>query len=511
MRTPDEDIIKLIMGLKIKHIRLEKGVSQSDLSAKTGISVSYLNEIEKGKKHPKPSKIAALSDALGVSYDEVVSLKLTNKLAPVGELLRTNLLRELPLEHFGLDPTRLLDIFVTAPTRFSAFISTLIDMSRTYDLSLEEFYFMALRSYQEIHDNYFEEIEALTDRFRQQFSLSDEALPDMHQLRSVLEHEYGVEIEEADLSEFNHIKGLRTFFIEKPQTRLLINKLLNLNQKAFSLSRELGYFFMGIRQRPFTSSWVQVHSFDEVLNNFKASYFAGALLLNRDRLVQDLRHFFGQSSWDGDGFLRLMDSYSASPEMFLQRLTSLLPRFFNITQLFFTRLSYQPDTASSFQLTKELNLSDPQNHHAVRLPEHYCRRWTAITSMLDLSKQIRENGDQRPVVAIQRATYVNTQQEYLIISIARPMYPTPNELTSVNLGLPVNDNLRQKLYFLGDENIPLREVNRTCERCTIPNCKERGAPPLRQQQQEKRKEVQSELHDLSQRYQPEKANNRRRS
>lgn len=505
MSTPDEDIIKLIMGLKIKHIRLEKGVSQSELSSKTGISVSYLNEIEKGKKHPKPSKIAALADALGVSYDDVVSLKLTNKLAPVGELLRTNLLRELPLEHFGLDPTRLLDVFVTAPTRFSAFISTLIDLSRTYDLNLEEFYFMALRSYQEIHNNYFEEIEELSDRFRQHFGLKEDQVPGEDTLRNILEAHYGVTIHECDFSSFKHIKGLRTYFIEDPKPRLLLNERLNAHQKSFSMAREVGYFFMNIRQRPFTSSWVQINSFEEVLNNFKASYFAGALLLNRDRLVQDLRSFFGQASWDGPGFLQLMQRKTASPEMFLQRLTALLPRFFNINQLYFTRINYNPESASGYRLSKELNLSDPQNHHAVRLQEHYCRRWTAITSLQELRRQTEDGSSPDHIIQIQRATYVNTQQEYLVISIARPLYPTPDELASVSLGLPVNDNLRQKLQFLGDEQIPLREVNRTCERCGIPNCKERAADPVLLHRKERRQQMHQELERLKQMTFPEKA------
>jgi transcriptional regulator with XRE-family HTH domain len=497
MNTPDEDIIRLILGLKIKHIRLEKGISQSELSSKTGISVSYLNEIEKGKKNPKPSKIAALADALGASYDEVVSLKLSNKLAPVGELLRTNLLRELPLEHFGLDPSRLLDIFVTAPNRFSAFISTLIDLSRTYDLRLEEFYFMALRSYQEIHNNYFEELEVLSDRFRHDFELPEDSLPSPESLIQILQEEYGLTIKEVNLEHHPRLSGLRTLFTERPMPSLYINRRLNGHQKAFSLARELGYLYMSVRERPFTSSWVQVNSFEEVLNNFKASYFAGALLLNRDRMVQKLKDFFANDYWDGEAFLELMQSHTVSPEMFLQRLTSLLPRFFNINRLFFTRINYNPQHADSYRLTKELNLSDPQNHHAVRLPEHYCRRWTAITTLQRLARrQHEDSSDGKPLLDIQRATYTNTQQQYLVFSIARPMYPTPGDLASVNLGLLVNDNLRQKVNFLNDGRIPFREVNRTCERCPIEQCQERAASSSVLKSSQQRKAMQEDLEKL---------------
>ncbi|MCD8540807.1 MAG: helix-turn-helix domain-containing protein, partial [Leadbetterella sp.] len=55
------DPIRLIFGLKLKQFRLEKGWSLQELSDRSDISPSYLNEIEKGKKYPKTDKIFDLS------------------------------------------------------------------------------------------------------------------------------------------------------------------------------------------------------------------------------------------------------------------------------------------------------------------------------------------------------------------------------------------------------------------------------------------------------------------
>ena len=55
--------------LKLRQLRIDKGYSLSQLSEKSGISISYLNEIEKGKKYPKTEKIIALGEALGCSYE----------------------------------------------------------------------------------------------------------------------------------------------------------------------------------------------------------------------------------------------------------------------------------------------------------------------------------------------------------------------------------------------------------------------------------------------------------
>ena len=46
-----EEYIKLIFGLKLKQVRTAKDLSLFKLSKLTGLSKSYLNEIEKGKKY----------------------------------------------------------------------------------------------------------------------------------------------------------------------------------------------------------------------------------------------------------------------------------------------------------------------------------------------------------------------------------------------------------------------------------------------------------------------------
>ena len=48
----EQDYIKLIFGLKLKQIRTDKGLSLFGLSKLSGLSKSYLNEIEKGKTTP---------------------------------------------------------------------------------------------------------------------------------------------------------------------------------------------------------------------------------------------------------------------------------------------------------------------------------------------------------------------------------------------------------------------------------------------------------------------------
>ena len=465
-----EEVIRLIFGLKVKQLRTDKGISLTDLATATGISVSYLNEIEKGKKHPKPSKIAVIADVLGVTYDYLVSLQLSKRLQPVGELLHSNILSELPLEHFGLDMSRVLDLFATAPAKLSAFVNTLLEISRAFDLRVEQFYFSALRSYQELHDNYFDEIELEVERFLEQQSINPDLTPDTGQLKQVLEDQFNIKIAPISLSDHPELKPLRSIFVPGSSPQLLLNPNLTEQQRAFALAREIGFQYLQLQERPYTSTWVRVGSFEEVLNNFKASYFAGALLLNRDRLVQDLERFFAMPKWDPEALLRLMEKYNTSPETFLHRITSLLPKFFSIKQLFFLRFYHEP-AQEQYILTKELHLAGLHNPHASFLNEHYCRRWISLT-LFDKMEHAKPTG--RPLVGIQRSAYINSSNEYLVLALAQPAERTCN---TISIGLLINEHLQQKIKFLNDPAIVTREVNETCERCPAADCLERAAAP----------------------------------
>ena len=58
--------------MKLKNLRHEKWYGLKDILELTGISVSYINEIEKGEKYPKYEKIINLAKVLGFEYDDLV-------------------------------------------------------------------------------------------------------------------------------------------------------------------------------------------------------------------------------------------------------------------------------------------------------------------------------------------------------------------------------------------------------------------------------------------------------
>ena len=79
--------------------------------------------------------------------------------------MHSNFLNELPLDLFGIELNKVVEIVASSPAQVGAFISTLVELSRTFAFKEENFYFHALRAYQELHYNYFEWLEDKIDAF----------------------------------------------------------------------------------------------------------------------------------------------------------------------------------------------------------------------------------------------------------------------------------------------------------------------------------------------------------
>ncbi len=486
---------RILLGLKIKQLRQAKGLSFADLSKQAQLSMSYLNEIEKGKKYPKEDKMQALAEALGVSFEDLATLELGKSMAPVAELLQSNFLNELPLDMFGIELAKVAEIIANAPVRVGAFISTLLELSRNYALKEENFYFGALRSYLELHNNYFEDLEDAAIGFAAQHGIPPERPVPSALLKHILEEYYGYQVVENGLDPYPDLQKLRSVYLPNGK-RLLLNSRLSAMQRAFQFGKELGFNCLQLQERANTASLLRGRTFEEVLNHSKAIYFSVALHLPRQGFAEDLQAFFANSRWDGEAFLSIMKKYEASPEMFYHRLTNILPRFFGMDKLFFLRFLHDP-AADEFEVDKELHLSRRHHPHGNGLFEHYCRRWVSLSLLKDLHHMQQEGKYLDTFVRAQRSRYIGTEDEYLCLTIARPGYPSPNRNVSVTIGLLVNDELRGKIAFLDDPAIQVKAVNKTCERCAVPDCAERAAPATVVEKREEWKRIQACLNDLS--------------
>lgn len=461
----NQETLRFIFGLKLRSLRQEKQFSLKELSKRSGLSPSYLNEIEKGKKYPKNDKIMILADSLEVTYDDLISVKLKKELSNLTKILEHNLLLGLPFDVFGVPAQTLFEIMAERPVQFSGLVGTILELARKYDLSVEGFFYAALRAYLDMNSNYFADLESLAHEFRREV----DGILGSEDLKKYLGMNAKYEIFETDFSTYEKKAGdLYYCFYSGKKNFLHLNKNLTENEKTFILLKEVAYYKLKIKERKLTSSSVSLDSYSMLFHNFQAAYFAGAYLYPEEQMIQQTRSFFSKKTFDRRDFEDWVLSYSGTVESFFHRLTQILPQFFNIDRLFYLNFDYDP-ALGKFSIDKELHLQQLHAPHKAINQEHYCQRWIST----NLLKQNFKAG-KAILAGAQISKFKASEEQYLVLSVTRAKELQPQKQSAASIGILLTKEAREKIKFL--EAVPAMQVGHTCERCAIEDCLERRAP-----------------------------------
>jgi predicted transcriptional regulator len=390
-----------------------------------------------------------------------------------------------------------VELLTRQPAEASALVNALLGIAEQYNIGVEHLFRSALRSYQELHENYFPDLEQAVDEFARAAGIKADPTPTYDDLHQMIERRFQYQLDDRRLSEHPRLLRFRSVLIERKDARpqLLINPALSKRQKKFILAREIGYRVLGLKERAMTSAPERVDSFEQVLNDFKASYFAGALLVNRERVISDMGMFFAIERWEPDRFRALLERYHITPEVFMYRLTEVLPRYFGF-KLHFLRFNHE---GNRFDLVKHLNMSHVFIPGGTGVNETYCRRWLAIGVLRELERRVAV-GDavDEPIVEAQVSRFVDSDARFLCIAIARHLALKPSATSSVSLGFRCDEEFERTVRFAHDAAITRLDIDGTCERCrlTPEECRERAAPPHIIEQQIARREIEMELSSL---------------
>ncbi len=487
---------KVIFGMKLRQFREQAGLSLTGFAQQSGLSTSYLTEIEHGKKYPKAEKIARMAEVLGRNYDDLVSIRLDEQLSPLAGFLASPVLHNFPYHLFGISPAELVELMTRQPAEASALVKALIGIAEQYNIGVEHLFRSALRSYQELNENYFPELERAARDFARGAGIGDEPTPRYEALVEMIVSRFNYRLDDSRLGDHPRLNHFRSVLVtkKKAQPLLLMNPALSEFQRKFILAREIGYEVLGIKERAMTSAPERVDSFEQVLNDFKASYFAGALLINRERVLRDISDFFALDSWQPERFRGFLDRYEVTPEIFMYRLTELLPQNFGM-KMHFLRFNREN---GAYRLVKHLNMSQVLIPGGTGVNEHYCRRWLAIRILGDFEHGAT-NGAQaaKPKVDAQLSRFVDSDARFLCIAMARRLALTPSAASSVSLGFKCDETFEQTVKFASDPAITRLDINGTCERCRLTDeCADRVAPPFLLELQRTRREVEQALDSL---------------
>ena len=486
--------LKTIFGIKLKQQRERRHLTLAQLGQACSLSASYLAEIEAGKKYPKADKILQIAEAVGCSYDELISTRLGHEFTELQEFLTSPGVRDFPFDLFGVPAGDLMKLLAQSPHEVAALIRTVGDLARERNIGVEHFLHAALRCYQELTGNYYEAIEEEADRFRSALAHDRRGPVSFDALVAQLQTRCGCAVDEQALATRPALRQFRAVLAAAPP-RLLLNSVLTASQKAFVVAREIGYRALDLKRRSMTTPPHREGSFEQVLNDFKASYFAGAVLLPRDRLVTDLRAFFRQTTWQAEALLRLLDRHEVTAETLMYRLSQLVPSQFGLRAHF---LKFT-DACGQFRLVKQLNLSDLPVPPGIGAAEHYCRRWLSTRLLVEAAawQRRRARHSRPPLVDAQRSRFPDGK-EFLCIGLAQPQALQPEVTTSLTLGFTIDQKLRDTVRFAHDRTIPEAVISGTCERCPFgaAECADRAAPPTLHVEKEARDERERELNTL---------------
>lgn len=74
----DNTELKRIIGDNVRRLRLEKGLTQTALAERIGVSFVHINRVEMGKAAPSAELLFALADVLMVSADALRQISSVN-------------------------------------------------------------------------------------------------------------------------------------------------------------------------------------------------------------------------------------------------------------------------------------------------------------------------------------------------------------------------------------------------------------------------------------------------
>jgi predicted transcriptional regulator/transcriptional regulator with XRE-family HTH domain len=272
---------KTFMGVKLRKLRSERGLTQIALAQALGLSPSYLNQMEQNQRPLTVAVLLKLNKALGVdiqqfSEDEEARLMagLREALADAPETISLPELQELSAQmpSVGRAVIAMYRRQQEAVEQLEALALRLGD-DRADALVVRTTPFEVVRDFFFAHQNYFDALDRAAEALAVQASAQGPALAAWTEQRLLQQH--GVRLVLTDGPD----EGKRQF---EPGARTVrLSSTLEPAQRAFQLATQLAF----LEQGELLSALTQVAAFqgDEGARKLAriglANYFAGALLL----------------------------------------------------------------------------------------------------------------------------------------------------------------------------------------------------------------------------------------
>lgn len=452
---------KVLIGHKLRKLRSDLKLSQTQMAEELGISSSYLNLLE---NNMRPVTVSILF-RLGQAYDIDLKDMAEDDSARLTALL-TEIFTDPVFDNLTVTRRDIQQLASQHPIAASAMIS----LHSAYDnmknavhaggtAPTDRNLFNPLdevRQFQEKSDNYFEPLEEAAREFREKSQAENQPL--YSAMTQYLEKEHHIKTQIMPQEVMGDL--LREF--DPHRGRILLSENLKESQRLFQIAAQLGLIaYRGVIDKIAATAELDNREVITLLRIMLSSYFAGAVMM-------PYSHFHASAQKSRYDLEALCNRYSASIEQVCHRLTTMNRPSDKGIPFFFLRV----DEAG--YVSKRLSAG------GIEFARHggACGRW------------IPHQAFRTPGQIIAQASVLEEGLKLLTIASTHApprtqpaSYGTPLYAIALGCDLKYAAEIGYADMFAGAKTASLTPIGLGCAVCERQNCQQRGSPPRGQKPQ----------------------------
>ncbi len=450
---------KIFAGPRIRRLRRERGLSQSQMSSELGFSTSYLNLVERNQRPVSAQFLLRLAEVYDVELSAFAGTDEARAFADLSEIMADPMFKSL-----GISRSELQDMADSAPTAIEAFSLLYKSFQQAKQNATElssqfaerdgvdlDAIFPVDEARDFIHDrkNYFAELDEAAEVLHDELGLQREDAFMVLSGRLDEEHGIRVRIMPHDVMP----ETLRHFDLHRRQ--LLISEMLDASARVFQLAVQLAQLeFKPIIHRLADNHSFQTEEARRLVRISLANYFAGALLMPYGRFLTDAKEL----KYDIEHLGR---RYRTSFEQVSHRLTTLQRPGERGVPFFFIRVDKAGNISKRFSAGR---------FHFSRFGGT-CPLWQVHDTFATpgrIMTQIIQMPDSTTYFSIART-----------VQRVGALYGQPDQQLAIGLGCDIAF-ARELVYAKGHdlESLDATPVGPNCRLCERPACPQRANPPL---------------------------------
>ena len=454
------------IGSRIRKERRSKGSSQSDLSKKLGISASYLNLLESGRRTITVPLLIKIGNELGLSLKDLTVESNKRILSDVMDVLSNEIFEDLDITNLETNE------FISNNPNIAKALLTLNDSYKSLrddmqnrlekmdvDSSVKENKSSRLpvevvSDFLQENKNYFDTLERKAEELRDKIGLrfgpgiGSTEIKFTNYLKSEYKNEVKIVPPEDDE------KSVKRY--DKKENILYLSEMITYTARNFHLAYQIAYFDgMELIDKIIEDNKFYSQEVIPLLKISLMNYFAAALIMPYDDFLESAKKY----KYDVE---ILMHHYAASFEQITHRLTNMQKPGNEGVPFHFLKTDIAGNVSKRFSLS------------GIHIPRHggSCPRWNVYIAFLGPGKihpQISRMPDGKVYFCIARAFEKGIEKHGL-----------PRSFVSIGLGCDIQ-YAKELTYSEGMDlqNKKLETpIGVSCRICPRVECQQRAFPPI---------------------------------